>query len=489
MEAVIREIGCRKQLLIDDWIIEDTWQAPRKIHHPRKHPENPLLEPDRPWEANTLTLYGSVAPRPGSGYRMWYNTFSNRPRSGEDTPAHAYRVCYAESDDGVEWHKPNLGLWAWCGSRDNNLVLCDDMTTEDGRPMTNHSGAQSFSLLMEPVGPAAEDGLLHAVTKAVPPDAPEGPPDGFSLRVKGGICHIISEDGIRWRPHPEKYLLIAGHSDTPNNIHWNPTIGRYMCFVRPNNYAGPVKRRSAVSLSSDLREWTQSTIVMRADELDPTDQIYGMGAFPYEDMWLGMLEVYDTRIGAIDVQLVHSRDGLRWERLPMREPILPRGEEGTWDAMGIHTSCRPIIGDDCVLLYYDGMAGRHSARTSAKSIGLASWRLDGFISRRAHQEGEVLTLPFRCEGNRLFVNCCAKPEGALRVEVHSVDTESGDQLNSTSVAKGYSAADCISFFDRDSVDAEILWQGQRNLASFKGRVIRLKFHLSYADLYGFQPRR
>jgi hypothetical protein len=41
--------------------------------------------------------------------------------------------------------------------------------------------------------------------------------------------------------------------------------------------------------------------MMRADELDPTDQIYAMGAFPYEDMWLGMLEVYDTRIGAIDV--------------------------------------------------------------------------------------------------------------------------------------------------------------------------------------------
>ena len=75
------------------------------------------------------------------------------------------------------------------------------------------------------------------------------------------------------------------------------------------------------------------------------------------------------------------------------------------------------------------------------------------------------------------------------MEVHSVDTESGDQLNSTSVAKGYSADDCIPFFDRDSVDAEILWQGQRNLAPFKGRVIRLKFHLAYADLYAFQPRR
>ena len=38
--------------------------------------------------------------------------------------------------------------------------------------------------------------------------------------------------------------MIAGHSDMPNNIHWNPTLDRYMCFVRPNNWAGPGKLRT-----------------------------------------------------------------------------------------------------------------------------------------------------------------------------------------------------------------------------------------------------
>ena len=416
---------------------------------------------------------------------MWYNTFGTRPRSGADEKSHTYRVCYAESEDGIEWRKPNLGLWDWFGYNENNLVLCEDMVAEDGRRFTDRSGTQSFSLLMDP-GPAADDGLLHAISKAVPPDAPDIP-GGFSHRVKGGICHFISEDGLRWQPHPDKYLLITGHSDTPNNIHWNPKLNQYMCFVRPNNYAGPVKRRSAVSLSPDLRQWTQGRIAVAADELDHTDQIYGLGAFPYEDMWLGMLELYDTPRGVVDLQLVYSRDGLHWERLPMREPILPRGEEGEWDGMGHYTSCHPFVVDDQLHLYYDGMNGRHSARNRIRSIGLAQWRLDGFISRRAEVEGEVLTRPFRCAADQLHVNCSAKLDGALRVEVRTVDVDSDDQLNSTQVAEGYGKDDCIAFED-DSVDARILWQGGKDLAPFKGQVIRLKFCLSYADLFSFQLR-
>jgi len=486
MEAEVFEIGCQKQLLVDNYIVEDAWHAPRKLHHPRKHPANPVLVPDRPCEVNKTFLYGSVAPKPGGGYRMWYTTFGRTPRWGGEEPCHTYRVCYAESEDGIEWRKPVVGLWEWCGSKENNLVLCEDMVTPEGRPMTDHSGTQSFSLLMEP-GPAADDGLLHAITKAVPPDAPE-PPGGFSLRVKGGICHIVSDDGLRWWPSPEKYLLIAGHSDTPNNIHWNPTLDRYMCFVRPNNFAGAAKRRCAVSLSKDLRQWTQSRIVFFADELDTTDQVYGMGVFPYEGMWLGMLELYDTHIGAIDLQLAHSRDGLRWERLPMRQPILPRGEEGEWDAMGLHTSCHPMVRDNELRLYYDGMNARHGDRENIRnSIGFATWRLDGFLSRRAEAEGQVLTRPFRCEADHLHVNCRAKPGGVLFVEVRKVDEHSDDQLNSTKLAEGYGKDECVPFED-DSVCGEIIWKGEKNLAPFKGQVIRLKFHLSYADLYAFQLR-
>ena len=35
---------------------EATWQAPRKIHHPRKPLENPLLVPNQPCEFRTLAL-------------------------------------------------------------------------------------------------------------------------------------------------------------------------------------------------------------------------------------------------------------------------------------------------------------------------------------------------------------------------------------------------------------------------------------------------
>jgi len=222
-----------------------------------------------------------------------------------------------------------------------------------------------------------------------------------------------------------------------------------------------------------------------ADELDTADQVYGMGVFPYEGLWLGMLELYDTYHGIIDVQLAHSRDGLRWERLPIRQPIILRGEEGTWDSMGIRTSCRPIIRDNEVYIYYDGMNAKHSDKDNMRmSIGLAWWRLDGFVSRSAEAEGEILTRPFRCEADQLHVNC-RTAGGSISAEVLTVDAQSDDQLNSTKVAEGYSKEDCIPF-DGDSVDAELLWQGERNLEPFKGQVIRLKFYLSYADLYAFQ---
>ena len=58
MEVEVLEIGSQKQLLIDNWIVEDVWQIRRRIHPGRKHPQNPLLVPDKPWEVNTVGLYG-----------------------------------------------------------------------------------------------------------------------------------------------------------------------------------------------------------------------------------------------------------------------------------------------------------------------------------------------------------------------------------------------------------------------------------------------
>lgn len=355
------------------------------------------------------------------------------------------------------------------------------MVKDLGEKLSTVVGAQSFSLLLKP-GPAADDGLLHGFSLLKPPDVVEHEkPFG-----KGGICHIVSEDGLRWRKTPTRFLLITGHSDTPNNVNWNPTIGRYMCAMRPNVCAN-IKRRAAISYSEDLVDWTQQEVVFFPYEADPegVKHLYGMGVFPYEDMWLGTLELYNDK-GTIEIQLAYSRDGLNWERPPMRDHFISWGEEGAFDHSILHSSVRPFLKDGGIHTYYSGTAEGHaSGPGQSGGIGLATWRMDGFVSRTAYKEGFIVTRAFECEGERLFINARVKPGGLLLVEVMAVDADSGDQLRSTKTAEGYGKDDCVPFVD-DSVDAEINWGEGKNLAPFKGKIIRLKFYLSYTDLYAFR---
>lgn len=111
-------VGTARQLVLDDHLIASQLNVSRQIHPARKHPANPVLEPTEPWEGDTAILFGS-AIRDGDRYRMWYYAGGN--------------VGYAESEDGLRWRKPNLGVIAHQG-RDTNLVVRRDEA--DGSPPT-----------------------------------------------------------------------------------------------------------------------------------------------------------------------------------------------------------------------------------------------------------------------------------------------------------------------------------------------------------------
>ena len=75
----------------------------------------PVFAADQPWERwhlNWLTVL-----RDNGKYRMWYEAFSD--------PADNFgcRLCYAESDDMLHWHKPHLGVCTFEGSTENNIVI------------------------------------------------------------------------------------------------------------------------------------------------------------------------------------------------------------------------------------------------------------------------------------------------------------------------------------------------------------------------------
>mgnify|MGYP003315303534 CR=1 FL=1 len=74
---------------------------------------------DFPWEGSNngyITIFKDDAK-----YRMYY-----RAVAGTGTPASGdgwiMNGCYAESDDGIHWTRPNLGLVEFNGSKHNNIV-------------------------------------------------------------------------------------------------------------------------------------------------------------------------------------------------------------------------------------------------------------------------------------------------------------------------------------------------------------------------------
>ena len=61
-----------KQLLIDNYIIEEIKGAEKILHQPRKHPNNPLMTPDQTWEKNGDYYNGTVMyDRQEKIFKMW----------------------------------------------------------------------------------------------------------------------------------------------------------------------------------------------------------------------------------------------------------------------------------------------------------------------------------------------------------------------------------------------------------------------------------
>lgn len=132
------------------------------------------------------------------------------------------------------------------------------------------------------------------------------------------------------------------------------------------------------------------------------------------------------------------------------------------------------VGDEW-WLYYAGSDGPHESRERTTGIGLATMRKEGFVSLHgAPGGGVVCTKKLLWPGGGLFVNVDAGA-GEMRVCVSD---------ESRQVLPGFAFEDGEAF-QGDSVAHEVKWGG-RSLDEWKGRVVRVEFHLSNAHLYTFR---
>ncbi|PYV07894.1 MAG: hypothetical protein DMG07_27305, partial [Acidobacteria bacterium] len=211
-------------------------------------------------------------------------------------------------------------------------------------------------------------------------------------------------------------------------------------------------------------------------------------------------------------------DGAHWTRVAPHWWFMRPGLWGTWDREHVALA-KPIVRDDKILFYYtghnvpcgSGLSGHlqhdlvHKVVEGQRlgyAIGLATLRLDGFVSLEGYEiGGTVTTRPLVFEGSRLIFNARAPekpfsgmagadaqtgrasppvssvgPHGTLKIEIQDA---AGAPL------PGFTAAD-FDVFSGDRVHQVATWKGRADLGALGGKTVRLKFFLHNAALYSFQ---
>ena len=77
MKGRARKIGSTKQLFVDDYVIDEMDNVSKTFNQAEKHPDNPLIRSDRPWEkikpGEGVMLYGTVLYDENEKiFKMWY---------------------------------------------------------------------------------------------------------------------------------------------------------------------------------------------------------------------------------------------------------------------------------------------------------------------------------------------------------------------------------------------------------------------------------
>lgn len=234
---------------------------------------------------------------------------------------------------------------------------------------------------------------------------------------------------------------------------------------------------------------------------------YGMGVLPYQGVYIGFPVKLDVCAhhphygddGPMQVELAFSRDLRHWQRNE-RTLAVTNGPAGSWDGGTVSCVNRPIIVRDEIWLYYGGLATTHGwpmdyreykplpedrekfrkrsrqLQQPMSGIGLAKWRLDGFVSLNAkHGGGTLLTKPLIFAGRELQINADARG-GSVRIEIQDLH---GNPWT------GFSMVACDSFLG-NSVRHTVRWKNSSDLTLLAGHSVRLKFFLQQALLYAFQ---
>lgn len=112
------DIGDRRELFVDSFLLDRLDGVELRLHSPAPH--EVVMVCDAAWEGSGCG-YETVF-RDGPVIRMYYIAADLTSADGTKMASRPLFACYAESQDGIRWVKPDLGLFEFGGSKHNNIV-------------------------------------------------------------------------------------------------------------------------------------------------------------------------------------------------------------------------------------------------------------------------------------------------------------------------------------------------------------------------------
>jgi len=474
--TVSKALGNVILLAIDDHLLPLKKDLCYYLSKPKVRTE-PVLAPSRndPKAPDHLAahFYGTVLRDQGR-FRMWYYPVS---LGAKPTDLRQGPICYAESNDGIRWTKPNLGQVEFRGSKDNNAIKLPDKSTQCAAVIKDESDPDPRRRYKMVYTAAHEKGIWWAFRTAT------------------------SSDGVHWTARAD--------SPVPSFLEMGSFYRHGDLYVVHGQGAGYSEgghqhgRRGYASVSPDFNRWVPGFVEAfalpePAEEavrggVGPYDQVHlGVGAASLGSVAVGLYGLwhnppadkrnkkgwYGAGLISCDLGLLISNDGMHF-REPVKGHVFISSSESPappldgkrWPTILCQANGILNVGDETRIYhgrwrngpdlfcsdYYGEVAVATLVRDRWGALGLGPGKSEGFVC------SAPITLPDA--GYRIFLN--ANHAQLMRVEVSDarfnlLPEHSGSRFG---IVRAEGGLDCA-----------VAWPAG-DLSALGGKTVRFKIHL------------
>jgi hypothetical protein len=429
LDRPVRDIGLRRELFVDRYLIERLDNLTVKLHEPRPAP--PMTQP-----ADNLE-YGTVI-KDGDLYRLY--TRDSRGAKFDGDSLEVTRYC--ESQDGIHWVKPKLGLFEIDGTKENNVILHEPPFCHNFSPFLDQ----------RPGVPKEERFKALAGT------------------ANTGLYAFVSADGIRWKKLREKPVITYTKEfafDSQNVSFWSEAEGCYVCYFR--HFLDKQLRSVCRTTSSDFITWSEA-VPLKPNF--PGEHLYTTLTHPYFNaphIYVALpTRFHPARGESTDILFMTARGDAPFDRTFRQAFLRPGLDPARWGNRANYAALNVVPTGPEEMSIYVTPFRRFTLRT------------DGFASVHAGADpGEMLTRLLRFAGHQLVVNYSTSAGGSLRVEIQD---DTGQAI------PGFRLDDCVPLVG-DAIQQPVRWKNDPDLSPLAGKMVRLRFVLQDGDLYALQFRK